>query len=57
MAGLAAGVIGSNPQIDARGRLIVALNHPTIEEAAELVAKLDGTVSFFKIGFQLQLMP
>jgi orotidine-5'-phosphate decarboxylase len=34
-------------------RLIVALDVPTIAEAAELVAKLDGTVSFFKIGLWL----
>lgn len=35
-------------------RLIVALDVPTIREARELVAKLDGIVSFFKIGLWLQ---
>jgi orotidine-5'-phosphate decarboxylase len=35
-------------------RLIVALDVPTIPEARELVAKLDGLVSFFKIGLWLQ---
>jgi hypothetical protein len=31
-------------------RLIVALDVPTIREARELSEKLDGTVSFFKVG-------
>jgi orotidine-5'-phosphate decarboxylase len=35
-------------------RLIVALDVPTIEEARELVRRLDGIVSFFKIGLWLQ---
>lgn len=35
-------------------RLIVALDVPTIAEARTLVAKLDGLVSFFKIGYWLQ---
>ena len=34
-------------------RLIVALDVPTVAQAAELVARLDGTVSFFKIGLWL----
>jgi orotidine-5'-phosphate decarboxylase len=34
-------------------RLIVALDVPTIPEADEFVAALDGTVSFFKIGLWL----
>ena len=34
-------------------RLIVALDVPTIGEARRLVEKLDGTVSFFKIGLWL----
>jgi orotidine-5'-phosphate decarboxylase len=34
-------------------RLIVALDVPTITEAERLVASLDGTVSFFKIGLWL----
>lgn len=35
-------------------RLIVALDVPTIDEARDLVRKLDGIVSFFKIGLWLQ---
>jgi orotidine-5'-phosphate decarboxylase len=35
-------------------RLIVALDVPSIEEARALIAKLDGVVSFFKVGLWLQ---
>jgi len=35
-------------------RLIVALDVPSIGEARELVGKLDGVVSFFKIGLWLE---
>jgi orotidine-5'-phosphate decarboxylase len=35
-------------------RLIVALDVPKISEARALVAKLDGVVSFFKLGLWLQ---
>ncbi|HEV2099254.1 MAG TPA: orotidine-5'-phosphate decarboxylase [Stellaceae bacterium] len=35
-------------------RLIVALDVPSIAEARGLVARLDGVVSFFKIGLWLQ---
>jgi orotidine-5'-phosphate decarboxylase len=34
----------------AADRLIVALDVPTVREARELVAKLDGVASFFKLG-------
>src|SRR6185312_4894951 len=34
-------------------RLIVALDVPTLRQAADIVATLDGTVSFFKIGLWL----
>lgn len=37
------------------GRLIVALDAPTVREAQELVERLDGVVSFFKVGFWLLL--
>jgi len=43
------------PAIDAKERLIVALDVPTVEEAKGLVRQLDGLVSFFKIGLELQL--
>jgi orotidine-5'-phosphate decarboxylase len=38
-------------------RLIVALDVPTIGDARTLVDRLDGTASFFKIGFWLILAP
>lgn len=38
---------------DMADRLIVALDVPTIGEATSLVEKLDGVVSFFKIGLWL----
>lgn len=37
-------------------RLIVALDHPNIKEAKDLVNELDGVVSFFKVGLSLQLL-
>ena len=36
-----------------RDRLIVALDVPTVREAEAIVRDLDGTVSFYKIGYQL----
>ena len=39
--------------INARDRLIFALDVASVEEARELVRKLDGSVSFFKIGMEL----
>ncbi len=36
-------------------RLIVALDFDTAEKAVEMVEKLDGLVSFFKVGMELQL--
>jgi orotidine-5'-phosphate decarboxylase len=38
-------------------RLIVALDVPSIEEARALVDRLDGVVSFFKVGLWLQFAP
>ena len=38
---------------DMKDRLIVALDVPTIAGAREMVARLDGVVSFFKIGLWL----
>jgi len=38
---------------DMAERLIVALDVPTIREARDIVAQLDGKVSFFKIGLWL----
>ncbi len=35
-------------------RLIVALDVPSVAQARGLVARLDGVVSFFKIGLWLQ---
>jgi len=39
--------------VNARERLIFALDVASIEEARELVQKLQGSVSFFKIGMEL----
>ncbi|OFV98211.1 MAG: orotidine 5'-phosphate decarboxylase [Acidobacteria bacterium RIFCSPLOWO2_02_FULL_61_28] len=40
-------------KINARERLIVALDVPTAEEAQKLVAQFEGVVSFFKVGLEL----
>ena len=42
-------------KIDARDRLIVALDVADIPAAAQLVKDLDGVATFFKIGLVLQL--
>jgi orotidine-5'-phosphate decarboxylase len=39
--------------VTARGRLIVALDVPSVAEAERMVARLDRSVSFYKIGYQL----
>jgi orotidine-5'-phosphate decarboxylase len=39
--------------LNARERLIFALDVPTLAAARDLIHKLDGTVSFFKIGIEL----
>ena len=44
----------AGPRVDAAGRLIVALDVPTVAEAREIVAALDGVVSFYKVGLHLQ---
>src|SRR5229473_4948007 len=41
--------------IDAKDRLIVALDLHTVEAAQEMVNDLEGVVDFFKIGLALQL--
>ncbi len=38
----------------ASDRLIVALDVPTVKEAKEIVLSLEGAVSFFKVGLELQ---
>ncbi len=43
--------------IDAAGRLIVALDLPSVADARALVAKLTGIASFYKVGLQLQMAP
>lgn len=42
--------------IQAKDRLIVALDVDNVEDAKELVAKLDGVVSFFKVGLEMQIV-
>jgi len=44
-----------NPKIDARERLIAALDLPDVDAARAMVRSLDGVVSFYKIGLALQL--
>jgi orotidine-5'-phosphate decarboxylase len=41
--------------VDAKERLIVALDLPTLNEARSMVESLDGLVSTFKVGLTLQL--
>jgi orotidine-5'-phosphate decarboxylase len=43
--------------INAKERLIVALDLSSASEAGRMVAALDGIVDFFKIGLTLQLAP
>ena len=38
-------------------RLIVALDVPTLDDASRLVAALDGTVTFYKLGMWLLFQP
>ena len=38
-------------KLDARERLIVALDVPSVAEAEALVARLGETVPFYKIGY------
>lgn len=44
----------SPTQIDAAGRLIVALDVPTVADARAIVRDLDGIVSFYKAGLHIQ---
>ncbi|MFN7027314.1 MAG: orotidine 5'-phosphate decarboxylase / HUMPS family protein, partial [Pseudorhizobium sp.] len=39
--------------MNARNRLIVGLDVPTVGEAENMVATLGETISFYKIGYQL----
>jgi len=43
--------------VNARDRLIIALDLPGIDEARAMVEQLDGVADFFKIGLTLQLAP
>lgn len=42
---------------DMKDRLIVALDLPSIADALDIVRKLDGVVSFFKVGLGLLFLP
>jgi orotidine-5'-phosphate decarboxylase len=44
-------------RIDARDRLIVALDLPDVDAARRMVQELEGIVTFFKVGLALQLAP
>src|SRR5947209_4758378 len=41
--------------MDVKDRLIVALDFPSASQATGMVEQLDGLVSFFKVGIELQL--
>lgn len=41
--------------MDARDRLIVALDVPSVKDAESMVTRLGSSVSFYKIGYQLGL--
>jgi orotidine-5'-phosphate decarboxylase len=45
------------PAIEARDRLIVALDLESTTKAREMVDQLEGVVDFFKVGLTLQLAP
>jgi orotidine-5'-phosphate decarboxylase len=42
-------------KIEARDRLIVALDLPSVDDARRMVEGLEGAVDFFKVGLSLQL--
>jgi orotidine-5'-phosphate decarboxylase len=44
-------------RINARERLIVALDLPDVTAAADMVSRLEGQAEFFKVGLSLQLAP
>lgn len=44
-------------RIEAKDRLIVALDLPDVDAARRMVEKLDGVAVFFKVGLSLQLAP
>jgi len=44
-------------RINAKDRLIVALDLPDVEAAKRMVEKLEGVAVFFKVGLSLQLAP
>jgi len=48
---------GLASRIDAKQRLIVALDVQTLSEAESLTQQLDGVVSFFKIGLWMHMVP
>ncbi|HEY6348167.1 MAG TPA: orotidine-5'-phosphate decarboxylase [Candidatus Angelobacter sp.] len=44
-------------RIEAKDRLIVALDLPDVDAARRMVEKLEGVAVFFKVGLSLQLAP
>lgn len=44
-------------RIEAKDRLIVALDLPDVDVAQRVVEKLEGIATFFKVGLSLQLAP
>ncbi|MEZ5354345.1 MAG: orotidine-5'-phosphate decarboxylase [Bryobacteraceae bacterium] len=51
------GATPASTSIDARDRLILALDLPDIDQSRQMVERLEGVVSFYKIGLALQLAP
>jgi orotidine-5'-phosphate decarboxylase len=44
-------------RVDARERLIVALDLPDVPSAVKMVTRLEGVSEFFKVGLSLQMAP
>ncbi|MEO1608999.1 MAG: orotidine-5'-phosphate decarboxylase [Pseudomonadota bacterium] len=44
-----------NSRLTARDRLIVALDTPSVDEARLIVKRLEGSVTFYKIGLELAM--
>src|SRR6266481_3026064 len=57
MVGAAAHPYAHVQPLSARERLIVALDVASVEEAKLIIDQLGDTVSFYKIGLHLQLVP
>ncbi len=57
MAQAGARTAAPHTMLEAKKRLIVALDVPSVDEALSIIGDLDGLVSFFKVGLHLQVRP